>query len=183
MAFELARLRRRHAAQQPVVMSMDKANVMETSRAWREIMEELAGTEYTDVLLRNVLADNAAMEVAARPHTLDVVAGDHLFGGIAQGIAAGLTAPGLVPAGWLNGRRQGVFRPARPEGMDNAYGSIMSASAALRYSLDMPAEADRVDSAVGQALADGIRTPDLGGTAEAQEVTAAVIASLQSKDA
>lgn len=179
MAFELARLRGDDTAQQPVVMSMDKSNVMETSRAWREAMEELGNSEYLDVILYHILADNAAMEIAARPHTLDVVVGDHLFGGIAHGIAAGLTAPGLVPAGWLNRERRGVFRPARPEGMNNAYGSILAASAALRYSLDMPREADQVENAVGQALADGLRTPDLGGTAEPEEVTEAVVRTLE----
>lgn len=178
IAFDLARIRGDHTLQQPEVMSMDKSNVMDTSRSWREVMEALGGEEYMDVRLTHMLADNAAMEIAGRPHRLDVVVGDHLFGGIARGITAGLTAPGLVPSAYLNLRRRGIFAPARPEGMDNAYGSILAAAALLRYGVDMPGEADRVEAAVGRSLADGIRTPDIGGQAAPEEVTEAVLGNL-----
>lgn len=177
LAFDLAQARADQKLQQPQVASLDKSNVMEISRAWREVMDALEG-EYGDVFLDHMLADSAATAIIDRPKQFDVIVADHLFGGIARGEAAGLTALGIIPSARLNKERRGIFTPAQPEGMDNGYGMVMSAVAALRYSLGMPEAAERVEAAVGYSLEDGVRTPDLGGDASTPEVANAILHNL-----
>ena len=163
---------------QPMVTSVDKANVLEVSRVWRETMDELQSEEYPDVGLDHMLADNAAAELSARPQQFDVIVSDDFFGGILTGVAAGITDPGLVPSAWLNVKGRGIYTPARSEGMANPIPMILSGAMALEYSLGMPEEAKRVKDAVAETINDGILPQDLGGDATNQVFTFEVVRSL-----
>jgi len=179
IAFELARIRGDETSQQPYLASFDTSSAIKMSPEWSEIMDALKTEEFTDVRLEHMLADNPGREIDARPMAFDVLVGDSLFGDSARDVTAAMTAPGLLPAGLLSPARRGIYMPAQDEGVDNVYGSVMAAAAALRYSLDMPHEAGHVEDAVGRSLADGVRTPDLGGDAAPEDVTAAILGNLR----
>jgi 3-isopropylmalate dehydrogenase len=162
VGFEAARGRRRR------LTSVDKANVLETSRLWRETVSRLAG-EHEDVELEHMLVDNAAMQLVADPARFDVIVTENLFGDILSDEAAMLTGSlGMLPSASLGEGGPGVFEPVHgsaPEiagrGTANPLATILSAALMLRHGLAMPAEAERIEDAVEAVLARGIRTPDL----------------------
>ena len=189
-AFEAARSRGGFAGP-PRVTSVDKANVLETSRLWREVVSGLAG-EYADVELDHLLVDNAAMQLVSDPARFDVIVTENMFGDILSDEAAMLTGSlGMLPSASLGDGGPGVFEPVHGsapdiagEGVANPLATILSAAMLLRHGLGMQAEADRVDRAVEAALGEGLRTADLHTGAEGEqrvgteEMTAAVIAAL-----
>ena len=167
LAFELARNRRGH------LTSVDKANVLMTSKLWREIANELA-VEYSDVQLEHMLVDNCAVGLLTEPRRFDVIVAENLFGYILQDVAGALTGSlGLLPGGTLGplrkttGRPKGLYEPtrgttppSRPD-MANPIGAILSAAMLLRHSLGLDAEARVIEEAVAGALRSGHRTADM----------------------
>ena len=178
-AFELARARRRH------LTSVDKANVLETSRLWRSTVTRLAA-EYPDVRLEHQLVDSMAMLLLAQPQRYDVVVTGNLFGDILTDEAAALAGSlGLLPSASLGEGRRGLYEPihgSAPDiaghGVANPLGAILSAAMLLRHSLGLEAEACAVEAAVAQVLEHGPRSRDLGGTAGTAEVLDAVRVAL-----
>lgn len=181
VAFDLARSRAINreqagsAVQVPRVTSVDKANVLETSRLWRATMTTLQEIEYPDVDLQHILADNAAMEMIAHPSHHDVVVSNHIFGDLLAGEVSAITHPGLVPSATLNREGLGIYRAARPEGEGGAPSMVMAAAEALRHSLGRPEEALAVELAVEDALEAGALTPSLGGRTSDQEFVEEVV--------
>jgi 3-isopropylmalate dehydrogenase len=184
VAFEAAGERRSR------VTSVDKANVLETSRLWRETVTRLA-PEYEGIELDHLLVDNAAMQLVARPAEFDVIVTENLFGDILSDEAAMLTGSlGMLPSASLGEKGPGLFEPVHGsapdiagKGIANPLATILSVAMMLRYELGMHEEADRIERAVDAALAEGLRTPDLAGgegTREVgtEEMTTAVIAGL-----
>jgi 3-isopropylmalate dehydrogenase len=181
VAFELARKR------QGLVHSAEKSNVMETGLLWREEVTRLHAEEYADVRLEHILADNCAMQLVKAPRQFDVILTDNLFGDILSDAAAMLTGSiGLLPSAALGAvGRPGLFEPVHGsapdiagQGKANPLAAILSFEMALRLSLGRPDLADRVFKAVEQALNDGARTGDLGGTLSTHEMGDAVLARL-----
>jgi 3-isopropylmalate dehydrogenase len=178
-AFELARTRRKH------LTSVDKANVLETSRLWRRTVTRVAA-DYPDVTLEHQLVDSMAMLLLTRPARYDVVVTGNLFGDILTDEAAGLAGSlGLLPSASLGEGRKGLYEPihgSAPDiagrGVANPTGAILSAALLLRHSLDLPAEAAALEAAVADILARGPHTRDLGGDAGTAAVTAAITAAL-----
>ena len=155
------------------VCSVDKSNVLESSALWREVAEEVA-KEFPAVSLSHMLVDNAAMQLARSPKQFDVIVTGNLFGDILSDEAAMLTGSiGMLPSASLNESGGGLFEPvhgAAPDiaGRDiaNPLAAILSAAMMLRHSLSAPAAADVVESAVGQALDDGLRCADIAAEGE-----------------
>ena len=180
-AFELARSRRGH------LTSVDKANVMETSRLWRSTVQRLA-PEYPDVTVEHQLVDSMAMLLLTRPNAYDVVVTENLFGDILTDEAAALAGSlGLLPSASLGEGRRGLYEPihgSAPDiagkGVANPVGAILSAALLLRHSLQLEAEAVAIEAAVEQVLREGPRSRDLGGTAGTHDVLTAVLAALES---
>ena len=178
-AFDLARGRRGR------LTSIDKANVLETSRLWRETAERVAG-DYPDVALEHQLVDSMAMLLISQPANYDVLVTENLFGDILTDEAAVLAGSlGLLPSASLGEGRRGLFEPihgSAPDiagkGIANPLGSILSAAMLLRHSLGLEFEARAVEAAVNDVLDTGELTRDLGGTASTQKITAAVLAAL-----
>ena len=162
VAFEAARKRNRH------VTSVDKSNVLETSQLWRDTMVEL-GKEYPDVTLEHMYIDNAAMQLVKEPKKFDVVVTGNMFGDILSDEASMLTGSiGMLPSASLNDKKQGLYEPSHGsapdiagKGVANPLATILSAAMMLRYSLDQTEAADRIEAAVKQVLAQGLRTPDI----------------------
>lgn len=148
--------------------SVDKANVLETSQFWRDIVIEVA-KEYPDVELSHMYVDNAAMQLVRAPRQFDVIVTGNLFGDILSDEAAMLTGSiGMLPSASLNAKRQGLYEPSHGSAPDiagqniaNPLATILSAAMLLRYSLDLGEQADRVEAAVRRVLADGLRTADI----------------------
>ncbi|MEZ5156763.1 MAG: 3-isopropylmalate dehydrogenase [Solirubrobacterales bacterium] len=173
------------------VTSVDKANVLETSRLWREVVTGLAD-RYPAVALDHLLVDNAAMQLVADPSHFDVVVTENMFGDILSDEAAMITGSlGMLPSASLGDGGPGVFEPVHGsapdiagEGVANPLATFLSVAMLLRHGLDRGADAERVEDAVEGALGDGLRTADLhtGGDGErlvgTDEMTAAVIAAL-----
>jgi 3-isopropylmalate dehydrogenase len=185
--FEAAQ--RRAEGGTPRLTSVDKANVLETSRLWREVVTGLAG-EYPDVELDHMLVDNAAMQLVSAPSRFDVIVTENMFGDILSDEAAMLTGSlGMLPSASLGGDGPGLFEPVHGSAPDiagtgaaNPLATFLSVALMLRHGLGLEAEAARVEDAVEAALADGLRTADLAapgapsvGTAE---MTAAVLGAL-----
>jgi 3-isopropylmalate dehydrogenase len=176
VAFELARRR---------VTSVDKANVLETSRLWRKTVERVA--EGQSAPLDHMLVDNAAMQLVARPTEFDVILTENMFGDILSDEAAMLTGSvGMLPSASLgDGSGPGLFEPVHGSAPDiagvgtaNPLAMFGSVALMLRHGLAMENEASALESAVDRALGDGLRTADLGGDATTETATRAVLANL-----
>lgn len=183
VAFEAARSRRK------TLVSVDKANVMESSRLWRETIHALA-SDYPDVALRDQLVDSAAMQLLADPAQFDVMVTSNLFGDILSDEASQLTGSiGLLPSASLGEDGRGLYEPihgSAPDiagkGMANPIASILSAAMMLRLSFGLEAEAAAVEVAVEAVLAQGARTRDLAGEGSwisTDEMTQRVLDSLK----
>ncbi len=190
-AFELALERSIVSGRVPRLVSVDKANVLATSRRWRKIMEQLHLEEYPMVFFRNMLVDNAAQQLNIGPEHFDVIVTENTFGDILTDQAATLNGSvGTAPSASLGSDGPGLFEPIHGSAPDiagknraNPIGAILSGAMALRYSLDMPEEAAVIETAVGATLKSrffqrGIRTPDIGGRATTERVAKAVISRL-----
>ena len=164
VAFETARKRRKN------VISIDKANVLETSRLWRETVHRIAA-EYPDVTCTDMLVDNAAMQLVRNPAQFDVVVTTNMFGDILSDEASQITGSiGLLPSASLGSTKRGLYEPIHGSAPDiagqnkaNPIATILSAAMMLRYSFDLGAEADAIEAAVDRVLNQGLRTADLGG--------------------
>jgi len=183
VAFEAARKRSKK------VCSVDKANVLETSQLWREVMIRVA-KEYPDVELSHMYVDNAAMQLVKAPKAFDVVVTGNLFGDILSDEAAMLTGSiGMLPSASLDKNNKGLYEPSHGsapdiagKGIANPLATILSAAMMLRYSLGMPEQADTIEAAVQKVLSQGLRTADIY-TAETTKVSTkqmgdAVVAAL-----
>ncbi|MCE8514656.1 3-isopropylmalate dehydrogenase [Ruegeria pomeroyi] len=188
-AFELAMRRGKK------LCSMEKANVMESGILWREVVTRVA-KDYPEVALSHMYADNGAMQLVRAPKQFDVILTDNLFGDILSDCAAMLTGSlGMLPSASLgapmaNGRPKALYEPVHGsapdiagQGKANPIACILSFAMALRYSFDQGAEADRLEAAVEQVLADGVRTADLLGEegvtpVSTTEMGAAILAKL-----
>lgn len=189
-AFELAIERSIESGRVPKLVSVDKANVLETSKRWRALMEELHLKEYPAVFFRNMLVDNAAQQLNINPWQFDVIVTENLFGDILTDQAATLNGSiGLSPSASLGLDGPGLFEPIHGSAPDiagknkvNPIGAILSGTMALKH-LDMPQEAGIIESAVEKTLKGGFlgrsfRTEDIGGRATTQQVTRAVLRHL-----
>jgi 3-isopropylmalate dehydrogenase len=179
VGFETARVRRRK------LCSVDKANVLETSQLWRDVVIEISA-EYSDVELSHMYVDNAAMQLVRNPGQFDVIVTGNLFGDILSDQASMCAGSiGMLPSASLDSAAKGLYEPIHGsapdiagQGKANPLATILSAAMMLRYSLGLAAEADRIEAAVSKALAGGARTPDLGGTTTTQAMGDAVLAAL-----
>ena len=168
------------------VTSVDKANVLDTSRLWRAVTGRVAA-EHPDTEFEHLLVDNAAMQLVSRPADFDVILTENMFGDILSDEAAMLTGSlGMLPSASLGAGGPGLFEPVHGSAPDiagtgaaNPLAMFGSVAMMLRFGLDMEAEADAVDRAVDAALEGGLRTRDLGGSASTGEATEAVLAQLQ----
>ena len=177
--FELARARRRH------VTSVDKANILDTSRLWRETVERVAA-DFPDVELEHMLVDNCGLQLVIAPGRFDVLLTENTFGDILSDVAAGMTGGlGLAGSASLGDGRPGLFEPVHGsapdiagKGIANPAAMLRSAALMLAHGLDEPAEAARLEAAVDAAL-ESTPPPDLGGTATTSELVDAVLRALQ----
>ena len=171
VAFEAARRRqgRAVALRQPKVTSVDKANVLETSRLWRETVSALHAAEYADVELEHMYVDNAAMQLVRDPARFDVILTENMFGDILSDEASQITGSiGMLPSASLGASGGGLYEPihgSAPDiagkGIANPIATILSAALLLRHAFGLSAEADAVEHAVTDVLANGLRTPDI----------------------
>lgn len=174
-AFEAARLRGKK------LCSVDKANVLESSQLWREVVIEVAKA-YPDVELSHLYVDNAAMQLVRAPKQFDVIVTGNLFGDILSDIAAQLTGSiGMLPSASMNVQGQGLYEPihgSAPDiagkGIANPLATILSLAMLLRYSLRRGDLADKIETAVQKVLASGLRTGDIAATGEARVGTVAM---------
>jgi 3-isopropylmalate dehydrogenase len=178
-AFELARTRR------SFVTSVDKANVLETSRLWREVVSTLAG-DYPDVRLEHMLVDNAGLQLVLDPAQFDVILTENTFGDILSDVAAGSCGGlGVAASASLGERAPGIFEPVHGsapdiagQGIANPTGALRSVSLLLRHAAGEEALADRLEEAIDAALGSA-PTRDLGGTSTTVEFTDTVLGSLR----
>lgn len=180
VAFEAARKRRNK------VTSVDKANVIETSRLWRETVIKLHKAEYSDVELEHALVDSMAMHLVTRPKSFDVIVTENMFGDILSDLASVLPGSiGLLGSASL-GSGKGLYEPIHGSAPDiagkdlaNPIGTLKSVAMMLRFSLNLSAEADALDAAIEAVIKAGQLTRDLGGTLAGSEVTKAIVAQIQ----
>ena len=170
--------------------SIDKANVLETSRLWREVTSRVVATDFPDVQLDHMLVDSAAMHLIRRPRDFDVAVTDNMFGDILTDEASMLSGSlGLLPSASLGDGTRGLYEPIHGsapdiagQGIANPFGAILSAALLLRHSLKLTHEAAAIEIAVSAAIVAGIRTPDIvvsGQTpVSTREAGAAVVAHL-----
>jgi 3-isopropylmalate dehydrogenase len=190
VGFEAALRRAEGTDRRPRVTSVDKANVLETSRLWREVVGRVAG-DYPAVELDHLLVDNAAMQLVSRPADFDVIVTENLFGDILSDESAMLTGSlGMLPSASLGADgAPGLFEPVHGsapdiagEGIANPLATFLSAAMMLRHGLDRPNDAAAIETAVDAVLDRGLRTPDLAGAGETavgtEEMTDAVLAEL-----
>jgi 3-isopropylmalate dehydrogenase len=172
LSFQWARERRRH------LTSVDKANVLDSSRLWREVVSGI-GREFPDVSLSHMYVDSAAMALVSRPREFDVILTENMFGDILSDQAGALVGSlGLLPSASLGGT-SGLYEPIHGsapdiagQGIANPLGAILSAALLLRYSLRLEIEAGLIESAVGELLCEGYRTRDLAGCGQPSLSTA-----------
>jgi 3-isopropylmalate dehydrogenase len=168
------------------VTSVDKANVLETSRLWREVVRRVHADEFPQVELEHALVDSTAMKLITAPRHFDVILTENMFGDILSDEASVVTGSlGLLPSASIGDGGPGVFEPVHGsapdiagQGIANPLAMFLSAALMLRHGLGRQAEASAVESAVDRALDEGLRTRDLGGTASTAEATQAVLAHL-----
>ncbi len=168
------------------VTSVDKANVLETSRLWREVVRDVHSREFPNIELEHLLVDNAAMRLIGAPRHFDVILTENMFGDILSDEAAMLTGSiGLLPSASLGLDGPGVFEPVHGSAPDiagtgaaNPMAMFLSAAMMLRHGLALEEQAAAVESAVDRALAEGLRTPDLGGNATTADATREVLKHL-----
>ena len=171
------------------VTSVDKNNVLETSQLWKDVVEDVA-SQYPDVTLDHMLVDNAAMQLVKAPKKFDVVVTGNMFGDILSDEAAMLTGSiGMLPSASLNDKNQGLYEPSHGsapdiagQGIANPLATILSAAMMLRFSLNQPEAAARIEAAVQKVLEQGLRTGDIWseGTTKVntQQMGDAVVAAL-----
>lgn len=184
LAARLARQRRGR------LTSVDKANVLETSRLWRETTERIARDEFPDIELEHALVDSAAMRILQTPGHFDVIVTENLFGDILTDEASVLAGSiGVLPSASVSESGAGLYEPIHGsapdlvgQGVANPVGAILSAAMLLRHSLGMAREADAVEAAVSDTLDAGVATPDIahdaGPTTSTSAVTGAVVRAL-----
>lgn len=180
VAFESARKRRNH------VTCVDKANVLETSRLWREVVQRIHDADYADVELDFMYVDNAAMQLVRAPSRFDVILTENMFGDILSDEASQITGSiGMLPSASLRGDGFGMYEPihgSAPDiagkGIANPLATILSAAMLLRHTFGLSAEAETIEKAVGEVLEAGVRTADLGGNVSCSEMGAAVLARI-----
>jgi len=180
LAFELAKRRRKK------VTSVDKANVLESSRLWRQIATRI-GKEQPDIELEHVLVDTASMRVVTNPAGMDVIVTENMFGDILTDEASVLAGSmGMLPSASIGDQGPGLYEPihgSAPDiagkGIANPIGTILSSAMLLRHSLKLEAEAVVVEKAVDEVIAAGARTRDLGGHLSTSQMADAIIANLQ----
>ena len=183
VGFELARQRRKN------LVSVDKANVMESGVLWRKVVTDVS-RDYPDVFLRHLYADNCAYQLAKNPTQFDVILADNLFGDLLSDLAGALTGSlGMLPSASLCGLKKdpamnapGIFEPVHGSAQDiagkgivNPLGMFLSVGMMFEYGFDYPLAAEKLRFAVENALSKGVRTQDIGGNASTREMTDAVI--------
>src|SRR5262249_3897894 len=174
------------AAARAKVTSVDKANVLETSRLWREVVTGVHSREFPHIALEHVLVDNAAMLLVSSPRHFDVILTENMFGDILSDEAAMLTGSiGMLPSASLGDGGPGLFEPVHGpapdiagQGRANPLAMFLSVGLLLRHGLDLESEAAAVESAVERALDAGLRTADLGGEAGTAQAAKAVLENL-----
>jgi 3-isopropylmalate dehydrogenase len=183
-AFDIAMLRQRR------LCSVDKANVLEVSELWREVVSRV-GTDYPEVELSHMYVDNASMQLVRAPRQFDVIVTSNLFGDILSDTAAMLTGSiGMLPSASLDANARGMYEPVHGSAPDiagknlaNPLATILSLAMLLRYSLREPELAGRIEAAVGEVLDHGLRTADIAGAAQSigtREMGLAVVTALRS---
>ena len=167
VAFQAAR-KRKAAGSEGRVTSVDKANVLETFQFWKDIVTEV-GLHYPDIALDHMYVDNAAMQLVRAPKKFDVVVTGNMFGDILSDEASMLTGSiGMLPSASMNADNKGLFEPSHGsapdiagKGIANPLATILSAAMMLRFSLNQPQAAERIETAVKTVLAQGLRTADI----------------------
>jgi 3-isopropylmalate dehydrogenase len=184
VAARIARTRRKQ------LLSIDKSNVLETSRLWREVCERVVRSEFADIALEHMLVDAAAMHLIRRPRDFDVAVTENMFGDILTDEASMLSGSlGLLPSASLGDGTRGLYEPihgSAPDiagrGIANPYGAILSIALLLRHSFKLEQEARAIELAVHRAIDDGVRTPDIVSpshrAASTQEAGDAVLAAM-----
>jgi 3-isopropylmalate dehydrogenase len=183
VAFEAARRRSRGGA--PRVCSVDKANVLETSQLWREVLTQ-EGKNFADVELTHMYVDNCAMQLVRDPRQFDVIVTGNMFGDILSDEASMLTGSiGMLPSASLDERGKGLYEPIHGtapdiagKGVANPLATILSAAMMFRYTFERADLADRIEQAVRKTLASGLRTADIAGTKLKPTTTAAMGAAV-----
>jgi len=177
--FEIARQRGKR------LCSVDKANVLEVSELWREVVERVA-LDYTDVELSHMYVDNAAMQLVRAPKQFDVIVTGNIFGDILSDAAAMLTGSiGMLPSASLNADGKGMYEPIHGsapdiagQGIANPLATILSVSMMLRYSLNQASAANAIDAAVSKVLRDGLRCQDIASDAHARNISVVATAGM-----
>jgi 3-isopropylmalate dehydrogenase len=178
------------ASRRKKLCSVDKANILETSRLWREVTDRVMAAEFADIDVETLLVDAAAMHLLSRPGSFDVIVTENMFGDILTDEASMLAGSmGMLPSASLGDSKRGLYEPihgSAPDiagrGIANPCAAIASAALLLRHSLDLEQEAAAVEAAIATAIADGARTADIVSEGEnpisTKEMTNAIIRAL-----